>query len=335
MTSHGLEQGRLNGVDLDVAVLTNITHDHLNDHKTFENYRAAKGRMFQMLSQSRRKPDTPKISIVNADDPNAWYFASFSADRVVTYGIYNEKAQNRAVNIDYAAASTSFEVVHREEGRNFSTHVEIGLLGEFNVYNATAAALAARNLGKLEETIQRGLKRVMGIPGRMERIDEGQAFLALVDFAHTPNALENVLKACRKMTGGRVIVVFGCAGSRDTDKRKLMPEIAARLADFTILTAEDPRSEPLDAILETMAAAAVAAGGVEGMTFIRVADRGEALYRACQSAQPGDLVIACGKGHEQSMAFGTTEYPWDDREALRAALRGTPLKTLPTAERKD
>jgi UDP-N-acetylmuramoyl-L-alanyl-D-glutamate--2,6-diaminopimelate ligase len=331
MTSQGLEQGRLNGVDLDVAVLTNITHDHLDYHKTFENYRAAKGRMFAMLSQSYRKPNQPKISIVNADDRNAWYFASFSADRVVTYSVHNEKAQNRATDIRYLPTGTSFDIIHREEGRTFSIHVETPLLGEFNVHNATAAALAARNLGKSADAIRRGIAQVSGIPGRMERIDEGQAFLALVDFAHTPNALENVLKACRKMTSGRVIVVFGCAGLRDRDKRRLMPEIATRLADLTLLTAEDPRTESLDAILETMAESAVAAGGIEGTTFIRVPDRGEALFRACQSARPGDLVVACGKGHEQSMAFGTVEYPWDDREALRAALRGTPLKTLPTA----
>jgi UDP-N-acetylmuramoyl-L-alanyl-D-glutamate--2,6-diaminopimelate ligase len=331
MTSQGLAQGRLNGVDLDVAVLTNITHEHLDYHKTFEAYRAAKGRMFHMLSQSRRKPDTPKISIVNADDRNAWYFASFSADRVVTYSVHNEKAQYRATNIRYLPGGTSFDVIHREDGRTFGIHAETALLGEFNVHNAMAAVLVARNLGKLEESIQRGLKRMTGIPGRMERIDEGQAFLALVDFAHTPNALENVLQACRKMTSGRVIAVFGSAGLRDRDKRRLMPEVATRLADFAVFTAEDPRTESLDAILATMAEAATAAGGVEGETFIRVPDRGEALYRACQFAQPGDLVVACGKGHEQSMAFGTTEHPWDDREALRAALRGTPLKTLPTA----
>ena len=167
----------------------------------------------------------------------------------------------------------------------------------------------------------------------MERIDAGQDFLALVDFAHTPNALDNALQACRPMVsdGGRLIVVFGSAGLRDRDKRRLMAEVAAKRADFTILTAEDPRTESLDDILATMAAAATSAGGVEGETFIRVPDRGEALYVACQMARQGDVVIACGKGHEQSMAFGTTEYAWDDREALRAALRGAPLKTLPTA----
>ena len=180
---------------------------------------------------------------------------------------------------------------------------------------------------------QSGLEAVRSIPGRMERINEGQAYTAIVDFAHTPNALENALKAGRSMLqpGNKLIAVFGSAGLRDRDKRRLMAEVSARLADFTILTAEDPRTESLDDILDTMAQGCIVQGGVEGQTFIRVPDRGESLYRACQMAQPGDIVMACGKGHEQSMCFGTIEYPWDDRDALRAAIKGTPLKTLPTA----
>jgi UDP-N-acetylmuramoyl-L-alanyl-D-glutamate--2,6-diaminopimelate ligase len=209
-------------------------------------------------------------------------------------------------------------------------------VGQFNVLNTLAAISAAAVLRVSKPVIERGLLRVTAIPGRLERIDEGQDFLAIVDFAHTPNALKNVLQACRPMVGngGRLIAVFGSAGLRDREKRRLMAEMAIQQADFTILTAEDPRTESLDEILQTMADAAAAAGGVEGTNFIRVPDRGEALYRACQMAHQGDVVIACGKGHEQSMAFGTTEYPWDDREALRAALRGEPLKTLPTAKRE-
>jgi UDP-N-acetylmuramoyl-L-alanyl-D-glutamate--2,6-diaminopimelate ligase len=333
MTSHGLAQGRLNGVDLDVAVLTNVTHEHLDYHGTFENYRAAKGRMFAMLGQSTRKPNTPKISIVNADDPNADYFTAFPADRVVTYGIYNEQADYRATDIVYKPTGTEFNVTFTDG--HLKVPATIQLVGEFNVYNSLAAAQTAICFGgfPFQYLWIKRLRRVQAISGRMERIDEGQDFLVLVDFAHTPNALENVLNACRKMVadGGRLIAIIGSAGLRDREKRRLMAEVAAKRADFTVLTAEDPRTESLDAILETMAQASVAAGGVEGETFIRVPDRGQALYRACQMARAGDVVVACGKGHEQSMAFGTVEYPWDDREALRAALRGTPLRTLPTA----
>ena len=166
----------------------------------------------------------------------------------------------------------------------------------------------------------------------MERVDAGQDFTAIVDFAHTPDALEKALQAGRSLLapGGQLIVVFGCAGLRDRDKRRLMPIIAARLADISVFTAEDPRTESLDAILAMMAQACVAAGGAEGRSFLRVADRAEALLRACQLARAGDVVLACGKGHEQSMCFGETEYPWDERRALRAALGGVALPLLPT-----
>jgi UDP-N-acetylmuramoyl-L-alanyl-D-glutamate--2,6-diaminopimelate ligase len=166
----------------------------------------------------------------------------------------------------------------------------------------------------------------------MERVDLGQPFLALVDFAHTPNALRAALDAARQMTPGRVITVFGSAGLRDRQKRRMMAENAVRAADLSIFTAEDPRSESLEAILEEMARGARSAGGVEGKTFVRIPDRAEALRVAVRQAQPGDIVIACGKGHEQSMCFGELEVPWDDRTAMRAALAellGSPGPAMP------
>ena len=154
----------------------------------------------------------------------------------------------------------------------------------------------------------------------MEKIDLGQDFLAIVDFAHTPNGLAQALETARGLSHGRVIAVFGSAGLRDREKRRLMPQVALQQADLTILTAEDPRTEALEDILAEMAEAARQAGGVEGQNFWRVPDRGAAIRKAVQMAQPGDLVIVCGKGHEQSMCFGKTEIAWDDRQALRAAL---------------
>ena len=184
------------------------------------------------------------------------------------------------------------------------------------------------------DVVQAGIEKLPPIPGRMERIDGGQDYLAIVDFAHTPSALDRALRAARTLIvpGKRVIAVFGCAGLRDREKRQLMPAVSVQLADVSVFTAEDPRTESLDSILQTMTESAIAHGGVESKTFWRVPDRGQALAFACAMAQPGDVVIACGKGHEQSLCFGTTEYPWDDREALRQAIRGTPLRTLPTAE---
>ena len=328
MTSHGLEQGRLSGVDIDVAVVTNVTHEHLDFHGSYEAYRDAKGIMFQMLHQSFRKPDIPKISILNCDDASYKHYSKISADKVITYGL-SWQANNEAFAIKYLPDKTLFAVG--------LTDFMIQLIGEFNVYNALAALSAARAIGVDDETIQAGLQAVSGVSGRMERIDEGQDFIAIVDFAHTPDALEKALKAGRTMLGEghRLIAVFGSAGLRDIEKRRMMAETSAQYADMTILTAEDPRTESLGGILQEMAAGCLAQGGKEGETFIRVPDRGEALYQACQMAQPGDMVLACGKGHEQSMCFGMIEYPWDDRDALRAALRGQPLQTLPTANKEQ
>jgi UDP-N-acetylmuramoyl-L-alanyl-D-glutamate--2,6-diaminopimelate ligase len=172
----------------------------------------------------------------------------------------------------------------------------------------------------------------------MERIELGQDFLGIVDFAHTPNALRVTLETARQMTTGRVLVVFGSAGLRDRQKRRMMAEISAQLADVTILTAEDPRTESLEAILAEMSDAARSQGAVEGQTFWRAPDRGEAIRLAIQMALPGDVVVACGKGHEQSMCFGEVEYAWDDRIAMRAALverlgiEGPPMPYLPTQD---
>jgi UDP-N-acetylmuramoyl-L-alanyl-D-glutamate--2,6-diaminopimelate ligase len=222
-------------------------------------------------------------------------------------------------------------------------------------------------LGIPPEAAQRGIAALKGVPGRMERIDLGQPFTALVDFAHTPNALRRALETAHRMiaggiftaeyaesaektkisahsalsavkNGGRIIAVFGSAGGRDVEKRRLMAEVSAELADLTLLTAEDPRTEPLDAILEMMAWGAKSKGGVEGQTFFRVPDRGEAIRLAVSLARPDDIVLACGKGHEQTMCFGTTEHPWDDRTAMRAALAellgvpGPEMPRLPTTK---
>jgi len=211
------------------------------------------------------------------------------------------------------------------------------LVGAFNVTNCLAALTAAvYGLGIPLEQTASGIANLEGIPGRMEWIDLGQDFTAIVDFAHTPNALKNALQTVRSMTRGRVIVVFGSAGLRDREKRRIMAEVSVQLADFIVLTAEDPRTESLTQILEEMAAGAISKGGLEGQTFWRIPDRGNAIGFALTLAQPGDIVLVCGKGHEQSMCFGETEYPWDDRTALRAALAdylkiaGPEMPYLPT-----
>jgi UDP-N-acetylmuramoyl-L-alanyl-D-glutamate--2,6-diaminopimelate ligase len=195
-------------------------------------------------------------------------------------------------------------------------------------------------LGISPETAARGISALTGVPGRMERIDLGQSFTAIVDFAHTPNALRVAIETVRRMTEKRVIVIFGSAGLRDREKRRMMAEVAIELADVSILTAEDPRTESIDGILEEMALGASSRGGVEEKTFWRVPDRGKAIKVGIRMATAGDIVMACGKGHEQSMCFGTTEYPWDDRIAVRSALTelmgvpGPKMPYLPTQEKK-
>ncbi len=344
-TSHGLAQGRVRGVEYDVAVLTNITHEHLDFHSTFEAYRDAKAELFRQTAGSRRKAlfHRQKAFVINGDDPNAAYFAAASQERATTYFSTDTKSGGhtpcfQAVRITHEAAQTQIEIAYTAR-KNARLSLTTRLVGDFNVQNILAAAAATSpllNTGDwkaFNATLQAGLDALPPIPGRMERIEAGQDYLAIVDFAHTPNALRRSLNAGRDLIrpNKRLIVVFGCAGLRDREKRRFMAETSIALADVSVFTAEDPRTELLDAILATMADSATARGGVENGTFWRVPDRGQALAFACSMAQPGDLVMACGKGHEQSMCFGTVEYPWEDRQALLSAIRGVPLRTLPTA----
>jgi len=314
-TSHGLAQHRVTACDFDVAVVTNITHEHLDYHGTFEDYREAKARLFRDLARSFRKLDTPKTSILNADDASFEYLRPIPADRYLTYGL-EQPADVTARDIVYTPAATTFTAATPQG--EFA--VQTALPGLFNVYNILTAIAVGISQAVPVEAMQQGIEAVQGVPGRMERIDSGQDFTAIVDFAHTPNALRRALETARELTAGRVIVVFGCAGLRDVAKRPMMGEIAGRLADRVVITAEDPRTENLDAIMAQIAAGCETAGRREGEDYWRIGDRGEAIEFAVKMARAGDLVIVTGKGHEQSMCLGTVEYPWDDREVVREAL---------------
>lgn len=316
-TSHGLAQHRVGACDFDVAVVTNVTHEHLDYHGSYEQYRADKARLFHSLTASRRKPGAPQFAILNADDASYDYLRRIPAERQMTYAIHN-RAEVTGTAIEFAPDATRF--VAQTPGAGFE--VQTRLVGEFNVYNVLAAIAVGVSQGLDDSAIKAGIAALRGVVGRMERIDEGQNFTAIVDFAHTPNALENALRALRATTAGRLIVVFGCAGRRDVTKRPLMGEIAGRLADVTVITAEDPRTESLTAIMAQVAAGAEKAGAREGESYHRIGDRAEAIAFAVSLARPGDTVIVTGKGHERSMCFGNVEYPWSDHDALRAALQG-------------
>ncbi len=328
-TSEGLAQQRLAGCDFDVAVITNITHEHVNAHGTWEAYREAKATLFRSLATAARKPGIPKVAVLNRDDPRSYdYLRAIPVEQYVIYGIETADVDVTATDIAYTPQGIR-AVLRSPWG---SAEIVSPLVGAFNVSNILAASAAALALGTPLAAVVEGIAAMPGIPGRMERIDEGQPFTALVDFAHTPNALRVALLLARQWVAGqgRVIVVFGSAGLRDREKRRMMGEVAGEMADLIVLTAEDPRTESLDDILVEMAGGVMRYPRVEGMDFWRVPDRGAALLHAVKLAQPGDIVLACGKGHEQSMCFGTVEYPWDDREALRRALHGETLDTLPT-----
>lgn len=341
-TSHGLHQRRVAACEFDVAVLTNVTHEHLDYHRTFEHYRAAKALLFAGLASAAPKPGIIKTGVLNADDDSFDYFSRAFAGKRLAYSL-RSTADLVARQLRFAPDATHFDVSISTLDSPIS--LSTPLVGAFNVSNCLAALAATVGaLGLPPAAAQRGLAELRGIPGRMERINLGQPFTAIVDFAHTPNALRRALETAREMlrasaARARVIAVFGSAGLRDIEKRRLMAETAAELADLTVLTAEDPRTESLTGILEMMAYGARSRGGVEGATFFRVPDRGEALRFAVRLAQSGDIVLACGKGHEQSMCFGVTEYPWDDRTALRAALAerlglpGPAMPQLPTSPR--
>ncbi len=310
-TSHGLAQHRLDGCEFDVAVVTNVTHEHLDFHRTDREYVAAKRRLFQNLL---REGGT---AVLNVDDRSYRLFQPIPHANVVTYGL-DAPADFTAEEISWDSTGLSMKVVTHKGA--FEVHSS--LIGRFNVYNILASVAATASMGAPTESITEGISSTKGIPGRMEVIDRGQDFMAIVDFAHTPYALENALKTAKSLTKGRVIAVFGSAGERDKEKRTLMGEVAGRMADFVVITAEDPRRESLDSIMGEIAAGCEAAGREQGKDFVSIPDRWTAIEKACSIARKGDVVIVCGKGHEQSMCFGTTEYPWDDRIALAEVLEG-------------
>lgn len=347
-TSHGLAQHRVGAIPFDLAVITNITHEHLDYHGDFENYAAAKAMLFTALTGDPwpARPANPikaaqvKTAVLNRDDNAYDLLSKIPAPRQFDYAIYHP-ASVRASDITYAPGATQL-TLHIGQALTSDVPLELTisspLAGEFNVYNSLAAVTAALAVGAPAQAVVEGLENLEPISGRMERIDAGQPFQVLVDFAHTPNALQQALKAARRMASGRIIAVFGSAGKRDVAKRSQMARISAQLADLTVLTAEDPRTESLAAILQAMAEGSASAGGIEGESFWRIPDRGRAIHFALSLARPGDLVLISGKGHEQSMCFGVTEYPWDDRQATLAALRALinsepiPDSGLPTFE---
>ena len=338
-TSHGLDQKRVAECEFDLAVITNITHEHLDYHGNYTNYLQSKAQLIrQVAGTASKKFRTPKMAVINQDDISFPFLNE----------ILDEPALSYVKRIAYSCNSVSdffaTDLVSSSRGNILSIHhkekiwqVSSPLLGAYNAANILAAFSACVGGLEIDPLVAvQGIASLTAVPGRMEMMDLGQDFTAIVDFAHTPNALKVALESARQLTKARVIAVFGSAGLRDRAKRRMMAEVSIKLADLTILTAEDPRTEKLSDILAEMEDAAQKSGGRFGESFFSIPDRGDAIQEAVNLARPGDLVIACGKGHEQSMCFGTTEYTWDDRTAMRAALSkklnipGPDMPFLPT-----
>jgi len=338
-TSHGLDQKRVAECEFDIAVVTNITHEHLDYHGNYENYFNSKAQLIRELKKTEKKSTgNPQLAILNKDDISYPLFEKLLSEKDLadihqfSYGLSNE-ADYFAANIAMTAKGLTFEIHHGNKKWN----MESPMLGLYNVANILAAfTTTVGGIGIDPKVAQKAIAGMPSVAGRAEMIDMGQNFSAMVDFAHTPNALKVALESARQLCTGKVFAVFGSAGLRDRAKRRMMAEVSIQMADVTILTAEDPRTERLKDILDEMADAACQKGGVNGQNFFVIADRGNAIRKAVRMAGKNDLVIACGKGHEQSMCFGTTEYPWDDRTAMKAALaeslnkKGPQMPYLPT-----
>lgn len=317
-TSHGLAHRRVVGCEYDIGVVTNITSDHLDFHQTMSEYVEAKALLFDWLGDSWRKARQPKIAVLNADDANFERLKQTTADRVVTYAV-DAASDVKAENIELGTKESTFRTLTPDWQRDFVLKQP----GGYNVKNALATIATAYASDIDPDEIVAALADFEGVPGRLEAVEMGQPFQVRIDFAHTASSLNEVLIAARSMVpAGRIIVVFGCAGLRDREKRPVMGKIASERADFAVLTAEDPRTESLPSIIGEIASGCVERGGVEGKTFFKIEDRSDAIRHAVEIANAGDCVLICGKGHEKSMCFGIEEFPWSDREAAVDALRG-------------
>jgi UDP-N-acetylmuramoyl-L-alanyl-D-glutamate--2,6-diaminopimelate ligase len=315
-TSHALALRKLRGCEVDIAVFTNLSPEHLDFHGTLQSYLEAKGLLFDLLGQGTDK-GVPKTAVLNADDPHWQYLVSRAGGAsVITYGI----DAHADVQGTVLAADASGSRI-RVEARGETVEIVLPLVGRFNVHNSLAAAAAGIAAGVPLAKAREALQRATPVRGRMERVDCGQPFSVIVDYAHTPESLDKVLALLRPLTKGRLIALFGSAGERDRTKRPRLAEVAAKHADFFVITQEDPRLEDPAAILGEIEAGATAAGKTAGKDYVVIDDRRDAVREAMRVAQAGDTVLLAGKGHEGSIIVGEEKRPWDEAGAARDALR--------------
>lgn len=302
VSSHALDQYRIGNIRYEVAVFTNLTQDHLDYHKTMENYFDAKKRLF----------DIADVGIVNVDDLYGRQLSMLSGCQVVTYSLLNDKADFFATDIECSSFGVSFHF----ECNNILSKINFAMPGMYSVQNALAAAAVCREVGISLERIVQTLNHTSGVRGRSEIIDTGREFSVICDYAHTPDGLKNILPSIKKFTKGRLITLFGCGGNRDVGKRPIMGEVAAEYSDFLIVTSDNPRMEDPDAIIRDILT------GVEKhqTEYVVVPNRKEAIFYAIGHALPGDVVVLAGKGHEDYQVIGNEKIHFDEREIVREAL---------------
>lgn len=310
-TSHAISQYRIYGIPYKGIVLTNLSHDHFDYHGTFEEYRATKGQLFA---------NNPSVHVVNLDDKSADYFLKFKADKKISYGLTN-KSLVYARKVLPSPSGTLFTLV----APTGQIAIDLPLPGRFNLYNALAAAALTFGLGMDLDLIKKALENAQPVVGRMEKIDLGQNFYVYVDYAHTPDALEKIYQAINPLRQGHIIHVFGATGDRDKTKRPIMGAIAGRFADYVIITNEDPYSEDPLLIMDQVAkgvprGAAKQTPKIEGKNFWKILDRKEAIAKALNIAQKGDLVLITGKGAEEFMVVGEEKVPFSDRKVAKELL---------------
>lgn len=308
VSSHALDLGRVHGTDFDVAVFTNLSQDHLDYHETMEEYKRAKGLLFSQLGNSFNL-SKPKYAIFNTDDLTYHDYSKMTAAHIVTYGIDNE-ADVKATHIKMTPAGTTFDIVI--QGKAYP--ITIQLAGKFNVYNVLASIAASIVSNIPLSDIISSLEKIEGVSGRFELVKAGQDFSVIVDYAHTPEALENVLKTIKQFADKEIFTVVGCGGDRDKTKRPLMAQIACLYSTVPIFTSDNPRSEDPISILKDMEE------GVLGKSYHSIVDRKEAIKYAINHAKQGDVILIAGKGHETYQTIGGQNFDFDDRLVAKEAI---------------
>lgn len=314
VSSHALNMGRVRGIDFNIAVFTNLTQDHLDYHETMDKYREAKGLLFSQLGNMYGK--STKFAVLNADDIASQYFNKITAAQIITYGIDNE-ADVRASNLLITGRGTSFKL----DSFKGSIDINLKMIGKFNVYNMLAAITVSLIENIPLEKIKKSIEDIVGVDGRFELVSLNQNFTVIVDYAHTPDGLENVLNAIKEFVSGKIYCVFGAGGDRDKTKRPLMGKIAIENSDVVIVTSDNPRSDNPEEIIKDIVVG-IGESKNKQSKYITITDRRKAIEYAINNADKNDVVIIAGKGHETYQILHDKIIHFDDREVAREAIRG-------------